>query len=80
MGVCVSRTRGPHHVHHREPSLVALQLQTAELLLLLLVIVAGLVTLARRLNTPYPVLLLIGESALGAIPNAPRLEEARMEA
>jgi Na+/H+ antiporter len=51
-------------------------LQTAELLLLLLVVVAALVTLARRLHTPYPVLLLIGGSALGAIPNAPRLEVA----
>src|SRR5262249_28299553 len=35
-----------------------------------------LVTLARRLHTPYPALLLIGGSALGAIPGAPRVEVA----
>jgi monovalent cation/hydrogen antiporter len=50
--------------------------ETAELLLLLLVVVAALVTLARWLRIPYPILLLIGGSALGAIPGAPRLELA----
>jgi len=50
--------------------------QTAELLLALLLAVAALVTLARRLRTPYPVLLLLGGLALGAIPGVPRLEVA----
>jgi CPA1 family monovalent cation:H+ antiporter len=49
---------------------------TAELLLLLLIAVAALVTLARRLRTPDPALLLIGGLALGAIPGGPRLEIA----
>ncbi len=49
-------------------------MQTAELLLLLLIVVASLVTLGRRLRAPYPVLLLIGGLALGAIPGVPRLE------
>ena len=51
-------------------------MRTAELLLLLLIVVAALVWLARRLHTPYPVLLLIGGLALGAIPGVPRLEVA----
>src|SRR5206468_899623 len=38
--------------------------------------VAGLVTLARRLRIPYPVLLLLGGLALGAISGVPRLEVA----
>jgi Na+/H+ antiporter len=50
--------------------------QTAELLLLLLVVVAALVTLARHLRTPYPVLLLMGGLALGAMPNARPIEVA----
>jgi Na+/H+ antiporter len=50
--------------------------QTAELLLALLIAVAALVTLARRLGAPYPVLLLIGGLALGAIPGIPRIEIA----
>jgi len=48
--------------------------QSAELLLLFLIVVAALVTLARRLRTPYPVLLLLGGLALGAMPGVPRLE------
>ena len=51
-------------------------MQTAELLLLLLVVVAALVTLARHLRTPYPVLLLMGGLALGAMPNARPIEVA----
>jgi Na+/H+ antiporter len=51
-------------------------LQTAEVLLLLHAVVAVLVTLARRLRTPYPALLLIGGLALGAFPGVPRLEIA----
>ena len=49
-------------------------MQSAELLLLFLIVVAALVTLARRLRTPYPVLLLLGGLALGAMPGVPRLE------
>jgi len=50
--------------------------RTAQLLLALLIAVAALVTLARRLKTPYPVLLLIGGLILGAIPGLPRVEVA----
>ena len=49
-------------------------MQTAQLLLLLLIVVAALVSLAHRLRTPYPVLLLIGGLALGSIPGAPHIE------
>ncbi len=49
-------------------------MRTAELLLALLILVAALVTLARRLRTPYPVLLLAGGLGLGAIPGLPRIE------
>jgi monovalent cation/hydrogen antiporter len=48
--------------------------QTAELLLFLLVVVAAFVTLARRLRTPYPALLLIGGLALGTVPGVPRVQ------
>jgi Na+/H+ antiporter len=50
--------------------------QTAEILLALLIAVAALVTLARCLLAPYPVLLLVGGVALGAIPGVPRIEVA----
>ena len=49
-------------------------MQAAQLVLGLLVVVAVLVTAARQLRTPYPVLLLIGGVALGAIPGVPRIE------
>jgi CPA1 family monovalent cation:H+ antiporter len=49
-------------------------LHAAELVLLLLLAVAALVTLARRLRIPDPALLLIGGLGLGAIPGLPRLE------
>lgn len=49
-------------------------MRTAELLLVLLIVVAGLVWLARRVRTPYPVLLLVGGLTLGAMPGVPRLE------
>ena len=51
-------------------------MQTAALVLLVLIVVAVLVTLARRLGTPYPVLLLLGGLALGALPALPRPEIA----
>jgi CPA1 family monovalent cation:H+ antiporter len=49
-------------------------METAELILLLLIAVAALVTLARWLRIPDPALLLVGGLALGAIPGLPRLE------
>ena len=49
-------------------------MQTAQLLLLLLIVVAALVSLAHRLRTPYPALLLVGGLALGAIPGVPHVE------
>src|SRR5215472_15164759 len=51
-------------------------MQAAELLLLLLIVVAALVWLARRLRTPYPVLLLVGGIALGVMPGVPHIEVA----
>jgi CPA1 family monovalent cation:H+ antiporter len=48
--------------------------QTAQLLLFLLIVVAALVSLARRVRTPYPVLLLIGGLTLGAMPGVPHVE------
>jgi len=48
--------------------------RTAELLLAVLIAVAGLVTLARYVRTPYPVLLLIGGLALGTMPGVPRVD------
>jgi Na+/H+ antiporter len=46
----------------------------AELLLALLVVVAVLVTISRRIRVPYPVLLLLGGLIVGLIPGIPRLE------
>ena len=46
----------------------------AELLLALLVVVAVLVTISRRIRVPYPVLLLIGGLIVGLVPGIPRLE------
>src|SRR2546430_2956070 len=51
-------------------------MQAAEVLLLLLIVVSVLVTVARRLRIPYPVLLLVGGLALGSIPGFPRIELA----
>ena len=46
----------------------------AELLLALLVVVAVLVTISRKIRVPYPVLLLIGGLGVGLIPGIPRFE------
>ena len=46
----------------------------AELLLALLLVVAVLVTISRRIHVPYPVLLLIGGLVVGLIPGIPPLE------
>ena len=45
-----------------------------EIVLALLVVVVALVTLARRIAVPYPVLLVIGGLVLGLIPGLPRVE------
>lgn len=42
-------------------------------LLFLLLLVAGLATLARRFQTPYPIVLVIGGLALSFIPNLPHI-------
>jgi len=49
-------------------------MQTAELVLALLIAVAGLVTIARRLGIAYPIFLVIGGLALGLVPGVPRFE------
>jgi len=46
----------------------------AELLLALLVVVAVLVTISRRIRVPYPVLLLLGGLLVGLLPGIPRFE------
>jgi len=46
----------------------------AELILGLLIAVAALVTLARRLDLAYPIFLVIGGLALGLLPHVPRVE------
>src|SRR5712692_7584694 len=49
-------------------------MKAAELLLALLVVVAVLVTISRRIRVPYPVLLLLGGLAAGLIPGIPPLQ------
>ena len=49
-------------------------MQDIELVLGLLVAVAALVTIARRLEIPYPILLVIGGLVLGFIPGLPSVE------
>jgi CPA1 family monovalent cation:H+ antiporter len=46
----------------------------AELILGLLIAVAALVTLARRLDITYPIFLVIGGLVLGLVPGLPRIE------
>jgi len=47
--------------------------RTIELLLLLLLAVAALAALARRLQIPYPILLVLGGLVLGFVPGLPRV-------
>jgi monovalent cation/hydrogen antiporter len=46
----------------------------AELVLGLLIAVAALVTIARRLDVAYPIFLVIGGLVLGLVPGVPRIE------
>src|SRR5262249_59739817 len=48
--------------------------QSAELILGLLIAVAALVTIARRLRIAYPIFLVIGGLVLGLVPGLPRIE------
>ena len=45
----------------------------AELVLGLLIAVAALVTIARRLEIAYPIFLVIGGLILGLVPGVPRI-------
>jgi len=49
-------------------------MQSAHLILALLIAVVGLVTIARRLGIAYPIFLVIGGLALGLVPGTPRVE------
>ena len=49
-------------------------MSSSELALALLIGVAALVTIARRLGIAYPIFLVIGGLVLGAVPGAPRVE------
>src|SRR5260370_41542248 len=46
---------------------------SAQLVLALLIAVAALVTIARRLGIAYPIFLVIGGLALGLVPGTPRV-------
>jgi monovalent cation/hydrogen antiporter len=48
-------------------------MQQVEAILVLLVAVAALATLARRLNVAYPILMVMGGLALGLVPGLPRI-------
>jgi CPA1 family monovalent cation:H+ antiporter len=47
---------------------------TLEVVLMLLVPIAALAVLARRLGVPYPILLVLGGLALGLVPGLPRVD------
>ena len=49
-------------------------MQSAPLVLALLIVVAALVTIARRLGIAYPIFLVIGGLLLGLVPGTPRVE------
>ena len=49
-------------------------MRNAELVLALLIAVAALVTIARRLGIAYPIFLVIGGVALGLVPGLPLIE------
>ena len=49
-------------------------MHSAELVLGLLIAVAALVTIARRIGVAYPIFLVIGGLALGLVPGVPRIE------
>ena len=49
-------------------------MQSAEFVLALLIAVAALVTIARRLRVAYPIFLVIGGLAVGLVPGVPRIE------
>src|SRR6266550_3004855 len=49
-------------------------MQSAHLVLTLLIAVAALVTIARRLGIAYPIFLVIGGLLLGLVPGTPRVE------
>ena len=49
-------------------------MQSAHLILALLIAVAALVTIARRLGIAYPIFLVIGGLALGLVPGTPRVQ------
>ena len=42
-------------------------------LLFLVLLVAGLATLAERFKTPYPIVLFLGGAVLSLVPNLPRI-------
>ena len=49
-------------------------MQSAHLVLTLLIAVAALVTIARRLGIAYPIFLVIGGLLLGLVPGTPRVD------
>lgn len=49
-------------------------MEIARLVLALLITVAALVTIARRLGIAYPIFLVIGGLVLGLVPGTPRVE------
>ncbi|HEY4867672.1 MAG TPA: Na+/H+ antiporter, partial [Candidatus Dormibacteraeota bacterium] len=51
-------------------------MRSAEFILSLLIAVAVLVTVARRLGVAYPIFLVLGGLALGLVPRVPHIEVA----
>src|SRR5438477_733376 len=49
-------------------------MDAVEIVLGLLVVVAALVVVARKIQVPYPILLVLGGLALALVPNLPRVE------
>lgn len=49
-------------------------MENIELILALLGVMSALVVLARRINIPYPILLVVGGLAISLVPNLPRFE------
>ena len=65
----------PHHLEHPDPyARLRVAMQSAQLVLALLIAVAALVTIARRLGIAYPIFLVIGGLLLGLVPGTPRVQ------
>ena len=60
--------------HSTTPSLHWLKMHQAEIIVLLFAAVAALVVVARKLDLPYPVVLVLAGLALSFIPHLPEVK------